>query len=678
MWLLDLETKSSTEISRGHDQYFQDPDADILCMVYGDENWESPNTWWPGCGWDPDDLYEWVNSGGLVGASNAAFDRSGWEYLGVELYDWPPMRLDQWYCTQLQSRIAGLPSSLSNMADALQLKMRKSRRGQELIRKMCIPPFEFTAELLNEMVTYCGQDWYVMRDGMQATPLVPQHLHADYVVGELVNERGIKIDREMAVAASRYAAQERSEIAGYLYEITEGAVSKPTEHQRFKKWLFAGLWENECGDAIGLMKRYKKGALKWSSDKIVRGNLLTNPFELGIPDDIVTGLQLMDDAGGSATSKYTKMDELADPSDDRVRGIIRTAGAPATLRYSSLSLQVHNMIRDTFPIDEVEWYRRQMVKGETLTDPVTDEPVRVMATLGKLLRSTIIPEPGNVFIVGDWKAFESRITAWVAREDRKLDVFLSGECPYCYAASGIYGRPITQEDDPTERQVGKVTDLASGFLGGPGALAAMASSYKIYIPSDEREAIVKAWRKRHPKTVAFGNLLMTTAIRAMRSAGQWHQADRVAYLFDGSALYCRLPDGITLLRYPETRLASVEAPWSTPEKPKYVLEITALKAAYKKAADADEWPRHGLWRGLLLENIVQAIETILLRRIVAEFQDVCIFHVHDEVVLEVSIALAEQVRARLAQEMVRILPWCEDLPLVVDGPHILTRYGKAA
>ena len=163
MWILDEETRSGTDITRGHDNYFQDPAADIICLVYGDQQDTNPRSWWPGCGWEPTDLFEYVLSGGLMGASNAAFDRSGWEYLLVERYGFPEMRLEQWYCTQAQSRVAGLPSKLDDAARALQLNVRKDRRGAELIKLMSIPPFEHTPKLLREMVKYCRKDWFVMQ-----------------------------------------------------------------------------------------------------------------------------------------------------------------------------------------------------------------------------------------------------------------------------------------------------------------------------------------------------------------------------------------------------------------------------------------------------------------------------------------------------------------------------------
>jgi len=671
MYLLDFETRSGTDIARGHDNYFQDPDADILCLSYGDEDAPRPFEWWPGCGYEPTALFEYAAGGGMIGASNASFDENAWSYLCTEKYGFPPTRRDQWFCTQAQSRAAGLPSALDKAANALKIKMRKSRRGAELIRMMCIPPFEFTPELLAEMVAYCSQDWHVMRDAMKCTPLLTPALFSDYLVNEIINERGVKIDRELALAAHQYAAQERAEIAGKLIAVTCEAVTKPTQHKRFKEWLQDVLEDDGCQEAIKLMVRYKKGVKKYSSDKSVRTNMLVDPAALGLAGDVVKALQLMDDAGGSATSKFAKMALLA-CEDDRVRGAIRFAGAASTLRYSSMGLQLHNMISDSFEIDEALHYRTQILAGDTLTHPENKFPVRVMETLGMLLRAAIIPEEGKVFVVGDWSSVEARMTAWLARDKKKLALFERGESPYCYAAEGIYGYSITKEFNPKEYQVGKICELACGFLGGPGALASMASQKSVYIPEEMRQDIVNSWRAKHPKIVNYGDRLFTTALAAMRNINTWVKADRVAYLFDGSALYCRLPDGKTYLRYPDARVEMVPAPWN---KDQLIVNITALKAAFTKAADADEWPRHSLWRGLLLENIVQASCAIMLREKVDIFQETCIFHVHDELILEVLKAQANAFVTALQTEMEKPSVWAPGL-LLEAKPEIMLRYGK--
>jgi hypothetical protein len=92
------------------------------------------------------------------------------------------------------------------------------------------------------------------------------------------------------------------------------------------------------------------------------------------------------------------------------------------------------------------------------------------------------------------------------------------------------------------------------------------------------------------------------------------------------------------------------------------------------AVDAEEWPRHALWRGLLLNNFVQGMEAIMLRDTADIFQDYGIFHVHDSLILEVLRTQAESIKKWLQCEMERPPEWAPDLLLVAE-PEIIERYG---
>lgn len=678
--LIDYETQSRVSIS--DPTYTSSSTTDIICMSWGFRG-QKGYLWWAG---DPipEEIIEHVEDGGMIGASNAEFDEEIWSYIGVEDYGFPETKLEQWFCTQAQARVAGLPSSLDNSAKALGLKVRKDRRGTELIKLCCIPPYSDNEQDYIDLGKYCLQDWVVMDKVSRSIPDLNDTQLEDYWTNVQINRRGIKVDVPLARAASEYAEQERGEINAKLQEVTCGDVTACTQHKRVRMWLQDCLEDDGQDDAIKLMVRYKtdkktkETVKKYSADKNVRANLLAGHAdgEFHLADDVIELLQLMDDAGGYAVAKFGKMARRADPEDNRVRKAIRYAGAPATLRFSSIDLQVHNFRRDAFSAEDAEFYREQMLQGKVLVDRDGKE-VRVMDTLGRLLRSAIIPEEGHVFVVCDWSAIESRMTAYLAGDEDKLNVFRNGEDPYCYAASGIYGREITKENDPDERQVGKVTDLACGFLGGAGALAAMASSYRIYIDPEKREDIVKSWRAKHPKIVNYGDSLIKAAQRAVLNPGTVQECGEISYTFrkEDGALYALLPSGENFLRYPECRYEMKPAPW---DEKKMIPQLTALKASFTPAADAKEWSRHGLWRGLLLENVVQAACAEMLRavRYHSEMTNMRpIFDVHDEIVLEVPEDEAEDVREDLQEIMETPPQWLPGLPLTAE-PEIMRRYGK--
>jgi DNA polymerase len=106
--------------------------------------------------------------------------------------------------------------------------------------------------------------------------------------------------------------------------------------------------------------------------------------------------------------------------------------------------------------------------------------------------------------------------------------------------------------------------------------------------------------------------------------------------------------------------------------------ITYVKAAWKPAADAKEWPRARLWKGLACENITQAAAHDLLRASLIEAENQNLYtvaHVHDELLIEVPEEMAEESSAKLHKIMVTAPAWAEGLPLAAEG-QIMLRYGK--
>ena len=107
-------------------------------------------------------------------------------------------------------------------------------------------------------------------------------------------------------------------------------------------------------------------------------------------------------------------------------------------------------------------------------------------------------------------------------------------------------------------------------------------------------------------------------------------------------------------------------------------ELTYLKAAWKPAQDAKEWPRARLWRGLACENITQATANDLLRYALRQAQAdgiKVVLHCHDEIVAECEKSHAEIFKDKLDKIMCTPPEWCANLPLAI-GIKIMERYGK--
>jgi DNA polymerase len=101
-------------------------------------------------------------------------------------------------------------------------------------------------------------------------------------------------------------------------------------------------------------------------------------------------------------------------------------------------------------------------------------------------------------------------------------------------------------------------------------------------------------------------------------------------------------------------------------------EVTYAKAAWKPAADATEWPRARLWRGLACENVTQAVANDVLRHALRRLDGV-VLHVHDEIVVETADAAA--TTAAMTDAMTTPPPWAQGLPLAIEITT-MERYGK--
>ena len=647
LWV-DFETRSRCDLtSKGVYNYAQDGTTDVLCMSYAFDD-EPVITWRPS---DPFPQSVRAHTGRIY-AHNAAFERLiFWYVLQCDF------RLEQFYCTAAQARANCLPGSLEDLGRATSSNMRKDHRGNQLIRALSIAradgTFNEDPALLNEMVEYCEQDVRAMRAISQAMrPLSEQEL-ADYHANERINDRGVLLDLPLAQAAIRYASVELEEIESLVQDITEGEINS-VRSPRMKQWVM----DRVGPQALAMMEVYKDGEKKYSIDKSVRANLLAfekeNPDE--IPAHVADVIQCADDLWASSVAKFSRLGELADDVDHRVRGAFVFAGGSATGRASSYGAQVHNFTRKC--AKEPDEVRHAMVRGHSVTPRFGK---RVTDVLKGMLRPALIPAPGNSFVVADWSAVEARVTAWASADpqaEEVLDVFRNGRDIYIREAAGIYRIPEDQiGPESEERQIGKVAILSLGFGGSTGAFAAMGRNYGVILPESDAKRIVDAWRRANAWAVRYWGKLEDAYTRALRNPGREFSTGRVTYLYDKQHLWYALPSG-RVLCYPFAKFEGDE--------------ITYLKAAWKPAADAKEWPRARLWRGLACENITQAIAHDLLREALRQLQDV-VLHVHDEIVLETPDP--EPAAAELKRVMCTPPTWATGLPLNA-GVKIMQRYGK--
>lgn len=652
LWI-DFETRSRCDLrSAGVYNYAQDASTDVLCMSYAFDD-EDVRTWLPGQPF-PTAV---ANHKGQIRAHNAAFERLIFWYVLQVNFD-----LEQFYCTAAQARANCAPGSLEDVGRFAGATMKKDHRGNQLIRLLSIPQadgsFREDDDLMAEMVAYCEQDVRAMRAISKAQRGLSDDELRDYHVNERINDRGVLLDKRLALAAVRYAEAEVIDIQEIVREVTEGAITS-VRSPKMRNWVL----DRVGPQAIKLATVHKDGEAKLSIDKNVRANLLAlaeeNPDE--VPAEVAEVIQCADDLWASSVAKFNRAAALADAEDHRVRGAFVFAGGSATGRASSYGLQVHNFPRRC--ADNPALVREAMVRGHEI---VPKHGRRVTDVLKGMLRPALMAEKGKHLIVADWAAIEARVTPWASKSNSgaaKLAIFERGEDVYKHNAAATFGVDYARVDKD-QRQIGKVQELACGFAGGIGAFAAMGRIYNIILPEHEARRMVDGWRRANSWSVPYWSALERAYITAMRNRGEEFSAGRVTYLFDGLHLWYALPSG-RVLCYPFARFDEEG-------------NITYAKASWKPSADAKEWPRARLWKGLACENITQAVANDLLRHSLRRLEEIgldVVLHVHDEIVLEVADADVETAQATLLRVMTDAPAWAQGLPLDAEVAA-MQRYGK--
>jgi hypothetical protein len=290
----------------------------------------------------------------------------------------------------------------------------------------------------------------------------------------------------------------------------------------------------------------------------------------------------------------------------------------------------------------------------------------LLVVVGQLERAALCAALGCELICVDLNAIESRVTAWVAGETWKSQVFAH------YDATGdkdiepyrVFAHRMLQKNSPVseitaaERQLGKCGELAFGFGGGIKAWRNKAHDEDIR-SDDEVKAIVRAWRIAHPKICQFWERLARAAHNAIATGKpvQVSATPRLVADFDGYALTITLPSG-RVINYPGARLIPNE---------KYGgHDIEFMDNTRGK------WAPIRAWHGVLVENVVQGIARDLLAAAIVRAETrgwQVVHHAHDELVVEAPVGAIppQDVLALLLEAP----PWAADLPLggkVRSGP----------
>jgi DNA polymerase len=609
----------------------------------------------------PRPLEEAIAAGRPFCAHNALqFDAHVWRARA-----WPEP--SAWIDTKAEARAAGWPGALGKLG--LRLFGRgKVKDGTKLVQQYCRPtkPGDFRpfgSEAATRMARYNLADVLLL---VRVHDAVRGHAEPGVLaLDSVINGRGISFDADLAESLMRLEEQEAQAAGEEVERLTDGAV-KPADLRRVL-WL-KGWLKDRGVEVADLQQETLEGVLRAHRD-------------LKAPTRRVIEARLA--AGRVATSKLARA--LATRHDDgRLRDLLVYHGCH-TGRWTGKGVQPQNLPK---PHDDIKDPPSLLGAVQNLAQfkAVLPAGVSVADGLSSLVRLCFRAESGKVLLIADYAGIEARGVAWCAGERRLLDLFAAGGDSYCDFAGTLFGRTITRAMK-RERRVGKEAVLGCGYGMSPPTFAERCAAKRVDLAAAgvTAEEVVEGYRDAYS---AIAGTRVDYGTFSRREGGLWQcvggaafsavahdvfgSAGRCVFYREQDALIIRLPSG-RQLRYRNARIEDRVPGYcralNLPERPKPTLVY-----------DGPDTPGITTYGAKLVENIVQAICRDLLVAALLECERQrlpVVLHVHDEVVVEVPAAGAEEVLRRLVVIMSTPPAWAEGFPVEVEG-FVSDRYLKSA
>lgn len=642
---IDIETFSSVDIKKaGAYKYALSEDFEILLFAYSVDSKPVEIVDLKQGEKIPDDILKLLTDKNCIKkAYNAVFE---WWCLKQAGYE---TDIHEWQCTMIHGLYCGYTAGLGAIGAAIGLPQEKQKltTGQALIKYFCVPcnPTKSNGNRERNLPHHEPEKWqlfkeYCVQDVVTEMEIgkrlalfpVPQREWDLWHLDTEMNAFGVKIDEALVNGALYIDSATRNYLLDEARELT--GLDNPNSAKQIIEWLLK-LGEN--------VENLQKGTVEKMVDTLEDGQAKRV-------------LEIRQELAKTSIKKYSAMKE-AMCSDSRVRGLLQFYGANRTGRYAGRLVQVQNLPRNY--IETLDTAREVIKTGdwqllEILYGNIPD-------TLSQLIRTAFIPSENNHFVVSDFSAIEARVIAWLAGESWRMEVFKTHGKIYEASASQMFGVPINTiakgEENYHLRAKGKVAELALGYQGSVGALTAMGAA-DMGLTDEEMKDIVDRWRKSSKRIVELWYALENAPVEVIESGkSQTVKCVTLAREFDliygQDFLTITLPSGRKLF-YPKPHLKENQFG-------QMQMHYMGINQTSKK------WEEISCYGGKLTENIVQAIardclaETLL--RVKAKGWPI-VFHVHDEVILDVpkSVELEEVIKT-----MTEEISWAKGLILNAAG-----------
>lgn len=647
---IDFETRSAVDLKvAGAYRYAMDASTRVLCLAYKFPNME-PKLWHPGLP-APNDLFFWIEDGGIVEAHNAEFEFVIWNYVQRK-HGWPELPMNQLMCSAVKASVMGLPRALEDVCDVLDSDVKKDQDGKKImlrLSKLKKPSkkdpdcFDDDPVKRQKLYSYCIDDVLSENSISEILPDITPRQQKFWELTTKMNQRGIYCDVELCKIAYEFAKKFEIDIQRELKIITQGKVSTAKQVAKMIQFL------SDQGVNIVDMKAQ-------SVDEILKTTLPPIPKRV---------LQIRQLINRSSVSKFARMLEMAGP-DNRIRGTILFAGA-GTGRDAGRGIQPQNYPRGAGKkADDII-----AVLAMNDYDYFKQLYPNVFEALSNSLRGMLRAAPGKTLLAADFAGIEARGVMWLAGQDDALEDYRNNVDQYKKMAGEIYDRPWEQiESGSVERFLGKQSVLGCGYGMGKDKFKITCAGYGVEVPIELCERAVKTYRSKFYKVKEMWNNYERAFVNAIERPGRVFKTNRCAFYVDGNFAFIVLPSG-RKLAYKDPVLTSAMTNWGEKKQITY----------WGPDSQTKQWRPEKTYAGKITENICQAVSFDLMIEACARhemngFPNV--MRVHDELIGEVDDKGEEHSKALLNEyiRLMKVLPaWAEGFPIDVEG-HCGERYRK--
>lgn len=579
----------------------------------------------------------------------------------------------------------GLPGALATLSEVLRLPQDKAKDkdGKRLVQLFCKPlganrkldradrnthPQDWA-----HFVDYCRLDVEAEREVFRRLPKynINPHEHAIQIADARINRRGMQMDIDLAKAAVRLSGDIKEHLDRRTSHATGGAVEAATQRDKLIAFI--------------------KETYGWDIPTMTKNELEKRVADPEVPEPVRELLALRMLSTRTSTKKFESIINCSSSYDGRLRGTIQFRGAARTGRFAGRLYQPQNLPRPSMSNDEIELAIDLAKDGDALIKTYEDPGT----VLRQCLRGEIVAPEGKKLVVADYSNVEGRMLAWLASESWKLKAFADFDAGHGHDLYKLtYGRTFNvKPEDVTksQRQMGKVLELAMGYQGGAGAFVTFARGYGIDLDAMAKtvretidptiwaeaadsydyfrekgathglaketfiacDAVKRAWRRANAQIANLWKLMDEGLKEALTS-------DRVVKV--GAHLQLMRRDNYLLMRLPSGRYLCYPSP-RLPEANDCTFNFMGVEQFSRK------WTRIRTYAGKCVENATQAAACDLLCESLLRLERdgfEPVLTVHDEVIAEAPDT-EEFSLARMSRLMTKLPDWAKGLPLAAAG-----------